>query len=383
MNMSEMGEVYAYLLRYRMAESRPSQRNRRASRAGLISERDVCATLAQASEDEISQLRQFLNGQGLHLVFIEASDYPGISAGGRMYLLQRLPEADLPALFSQQPVYASMRLRQESQEEIALWFLHLWLLLMGLLYTRNNRSLTDVSQYQEAVFSVQELITAMRQHLEQLRQSGVQGAQVSPAVRALIDEKGEDIPRRVRVFIELMEQAGHLQRNQDKNDNDDVATASQQASALQTSYQQTLLGALEAEQIGLHHLHHLLNDLNLPEAGENTDAEHTTQTEISQTETVAVDDSSDKDSVEKAYAEQDTIKNSASEEKASEESPSQQTDMIPQGGDLLSPIEENLLSQVKGDLLTSLDNEHDNKQASEHANEQVNESAILDQQENH
>ncbi len=374
MNMSEMGEVYAYLLRYRMAESRPSQRNRRASRAGLISERDVCAILAQASEDEISQLRQFLNGQGLQLVFIEASDYPGISAGGRMYLLQRLPEADLPALFSQQPVYASMRLRQESQEEIALWFLHLWLLLMGLLYTRNNRSLTDVSQYQEAVFSVQELITAMRQHLEQLRQNGVQGAQVSPAVRALIDEKGEDIPRRVRVFIELMEQAGHLQRNQDKSDSDNVAASSQQASALQTSYQQTLLGALEAEQIGLHHLHHLLNDLNLPEAGEKTDAKHTTQTDTSETEATAVDWASDKISTE-----QDTVENSASEEESSEERPSKQTDMIPQGGDLLSPIEEDLLSQVKGDLLVSLDNEHDNKQA----NEQVNESAILDQQENH
>ena len=374
MNMSEMGEVYAYLLRYRMAESRPSQRNRRASRAGLISERDVCAILAQASEDEISQLRQFLNGQGLQLVFIEASDYPGISAGGRMYLLQRLPESDLPALFSQQPVYASMRLRQESQEEIALWFLHLWLLLMGLLYTRNNRSLTDVSQYQEAVFSVQELITAMRQHLEQLRQSGIQGAQVSPAVRALIDEKGEDIPRRVRVFIELMEQAGHLQRNQDKSDSDDVAASSQQASALQTSYQQTLLGALEAEQIGLHHLHHLLNDLNLPEAGEKTDAKHTTQTDTSETEATAVDWASDKISTE-----QDTVENSASEEESSEERPSKQTDMIPQGGDLLSPIEDDLLSQVKDDLLTSLDNEHDNKQA----NEQVNESAILDQQENH
>ncbi|WP_211224721.1 hypothetical protein [Oceanospirillum beijerinckii] len=378
MNMSEMGEVYAYLLRYRMAESRPSQRNRRASRAGLISERDVCAILAQASEDEISQLRQFLNGQGLQLVFIEASDYPGISAGGRMYLLQRLPESDLPALFSQQPVYASMRLRQESQEEIALWFLHLWLLLMGLLYTRNNRSLTDVSQYQEAVFSVQELITAMRQHLEQLRQSGIQGTQVSPAVRALIDEKGEDIPRRVRVFIELMEQAGHLQRNQDKSDSDDVAASSQQASALQTSYQQTLLGALEAEQIGLHHLHHLLNDLNLPEAGEKTDAKHTTQTDTSETEATAVDWASDKISTE-----QDTVENSASEEESSEERPSKQTDMIPQGGDLLSPIEDDLLSQVKDDLLTSLDNEHDNKQASEHANEQVNESAILDQQENH
>ena len=61
MNMSEMGEVYAYLLRYRMAESRPANRNRRPSRAGLISERDVCALLAQSSEEELSLHQQKLD----------------------------------------------------------------------------------------------------------------------------------------------------------------------------------------------------------------------------------------------------------------------------------------------------------------------------------
>lgn len=302
MNMSEMGEVYAYLLRYRMAESRPNNRNRRATRAGLISERDVCATLAQASEEEISQLRQFLNGQGLQLVFVEAADYPGISAGGRMYLLQRLPEADLPALFSQQPVYSSMRLRQESQEEIALWFLHLWLLLMGLLYTRNNRSLTDVSQYQEAVITLQELVTAMRQHIEQLRQNGALGSKASPAIRALIDEKGEDIPRRVRVFVELMEQAGHLQRCNDKTDSD-TDNNLQPINTLQASYQQTLLGALEAEQIGLHHLHHLLNDLNQPETEQaNDDTLDTEQTDTEQ----ALDKNAAKGASQKADASEET-----------------------------------------------------------------------------
>ncbi len=274
MNMSEMGEVYAYLLRYRMAESRPANRNRRPSRAGLISERDVCALLAESSEEELSQLRQFLSGQGLQLTILDATDYPGIAAGSQMFVLQRLPDADLPALFSQQPVYQALRLRQETQEEVALWFMHLWLLLMGLLYTRNNRSLTDVSLYQEAVLSPQELIAAMRQHIEQLRQSGTHTEAMSVVVKALADEKGDDVPRRVRAFIELLEAAGHLHRISDKNgdkttdqhsNDDDLPTGN--------SYQQTLLGALEAEQIGVHHIHHLLNDLSLPE--DNTrDSEH-------------------------------------------------------------------------------------------------------------
>jgi len=268
--------------------------------------------LAQASEEEISQLRQFLNGQGLQLVFVEAADYPGISAGGRMYLLQRLPESDLPALFSQQPVYTSMRLRQESQEEIALWFLHLWLLLMGLLYTRNNRSLTDVSQYQEAVVTLQELVTAMRQHIEQLRQNGALGSKASPAIRALIDEKGEDIPRRVRVFVELMEQAGHLQRCNDKTD-PDTDHNPQPINTLQASYQQTLLGALEAEQIGLHHLHHLLNDLNQPETEQSID--NPVDTEQADTEQV-LNENSVEGSSQKADATEETVVETVSAEKA-------------------------------------------------------------------
>ena len=268
--------------------------------------------MAQASEEEISQLRQFLNGQGLQLVFVEAADYPGISAGGRMYLLQRLPESDLPALFSQQPVYTSMRLRQESQEEIALWFLHLWLLLMGLLYTRNNRSLTDVSQYQEAVVTLQELVTAMRQHIEQLRQNGALGSKASPAIRALIDEKGEDIPRRVRVFVELMEQAGHLQRCNDKTD-PDTDHNPQPINTLQASYQQTLLGALEAEQIGLHHLHHLLNDLNQPETEQSID--NPVDTEQADTEQV-LNENSVEGSSQKADATEETVVETVSAEKA-------------------------------------------------------------------
>jgi len=273
MNMSEMGEVYAYLLRYRMAESRPANRNRRPSRAGLISERDVCALLAQSSEEELSQLRQFLSGQGLQLTILDATDYPGIAAGSQMFVLQRLPDADLPALFSQQPVYQALRLRQETQEEVALWFMHLWLLLMGLLYTRNNRSLTDVSLYQEAVVAPQELTAAMRQHIEQLRQTGTHTETLSAVVKTLADEKGDDIPRRVRAFIELLEAAGHLQRVSDKNSEQSTSNEQETDQATGNSYQQTLLGALEAEQIGVHHIHHLLNDLSLAdETAQDTDS---------------------------------------------------------------------------------------------------------------
>ena len=52
MNMTEMGEVYTFLLRHRIAESNPQERQRRSSQTGLISERDACSILKSADEEQ-------------------------------------------------------------------------------------------------------------------------------------------------------------------------------------------------------------------------------------------------------------------------------------------------------------------------------------------
>lgn len=244
MNMTEMGEVVAYLLRYRSAERRPGGgRKRRAARDGQLSERDVCALIDDALETEREALRDFLAGQGLRLKVFEAGDYPGIAPGSRLYALLPDPELEQPPLYTRDPVFAALRLRQESRTELAQWYLQLWLLQHALLYTRLNRALSDVSRYQEATFATAELVELMREQLETLRGLGDAAPETS---RVLLDERGEDISRRARAFIDLQQRAGQLEA---------VRDVSEEGGEV---WQQTLLGALEAEQIGVHHLSHLV-----------------------------------------------------------------------------------------------------------------------------
>ncbi|MFC3286254.1 hypothetical protein [Litchfieldella rifensis] len=248
MNMTEMGEVVAYLLRYRTAERQPSGgRKRRAAREGQLSERDVCALIDDALDTEREALRDFLAGQGLRLRVFEPGDYPGIAPGSRLYALVPDPELEQPPLYTRDPVFDALRLRQESRAELAQWYLQLWLLLHTLLYTRLNRALSDISRYQEATFATTELVELMREQLESLRGLGEAAPETS---RVLLDERGEDIARRVKAFIELQVRAGQLEAVRETTDDDgDI-------------WQQTLLGALEAEQVGVHHLSHLVELLS-------------------------------------------------------------------------------------------------------------------------
>lgn len=241
MNMSEMGEVVAYLLRYRSAESAPSGRKRRAGRDGQLSERDVCALIKDASDLEYEALRDFLAGQGLRLRVFESGDYPGIAPGSRYYALLPDPDMDQPPLYTREPVFDALRLRQESRSELATWYLQLWLLMHALLYTRYNRALSDVSRYQEATFTSAELVDLLRDQLEGLRGSG---EAVPDASAVLLEERGEDVNRRVRAFIDLHVKAGLLDSLREANSDIEI-------------WQQTLLGALESEQIGVYQLDHL------------------------------------------------------------------------------------------------------------------------------
>ncbi|WP_240610031.1 hypothetical protein [Billgrantia endophytica] len=252
MNMTEMGEVVAYLLRYRSAERLPGGgRKRRAAREGQLSERDVCALIDDASDLEREGLRDFLAGQGLRLKVFETGDYPGIAPGSRYYALLPDPELEQPPLYTREPVFEALKLRQESRAELAQWYLQLWLLMHTLLYTRYNRALSDVSRYQEATFSGAELVELMREQLESLRALGEAAPEAS---RGLLEERGEDITRRVRAFIELHAQAGLLETPRDTGDSRAVDP---DVESVGDVWQQTLLGALESEQIGIHQLGHL------------------------------------------------------------------------------------------------------------------------------
>ena len=176
----------------------------------------------------------------MQLAIYDSADYPGIAPGAHIYLLMRNPETELPTMFSQHQVLQKLKIRNDSKETTAVWFIHIWMLMLGLIYTRTNRALSDVSLYQDAVFSQEELVEVLKNHLEELRRSDQSANDLPKQISILLSEKGEDIPRRVRNFIEVLLAARLL---------------SEKGKSI---YQQTLLGALEVQQSGLNHLRHLI-----------------------------------------------------------------------------------------------------------------------------
>lgn len=219
LSMSQMGLIYAYLLKNRYVETK-SRPNRKIS----SEEREIAKTLSTANVEETTAFNEFLEGQGLMLV--EYDDMiEGIPPGGRVFVLVRKPSGEIPAFLSLDRLYEKMKLRDsESNDVAAVWFLHTWLLHLALIYTVPKRGISEVSKYVNAVFTKEVLIESVKDHLELIRNRREQD---SPVAKVLLDEKGDDINRRCKGFLELMVDAGLLEIVE------------------KDTYQQTLLSACE------------------------------------------------------------------------------------------------------------------------------------------
>lgn len=237
MNLEDLGRLHAHLLRHRIIETRPVNRRMRPG------ERDLADLLTEAGPDGLERVNEFLGGQGLELVEYTDTDMPGIPTGGRVWLLTRRADEPPPAFFSLERLRERMKVREgESNESATVWFLHIWLLCLALLYTRIGRAVSAVSGYLDARFRREVLLQAVRDHLECLRNQGPEGEVEAHVFAILCTEKGQELSRRVGAFLDLMCEAGLLASHQDGE------------------YEQTLLGAYEIARSFDRTLQHILPD---------------------------------------------------------------------------------------------------------------------------
>ncbi len=207
--------------RYRSIEYKPSTRR---SRPG---ESDVAVILRGASIDQLDRFNQFLLPQGFKLIEFDDSTR-GVSTAGRVWILARGVEADPPEFYTTDRVISEIRIREgERREDVAIWFLHIWMIYLSLIYTRPGRGVSEVSGYIDATFSREALTHAVEEHIENIRQMGISEGAESKVVTILDAEQGQDIPRRVLAFLTLMSGSGFVYE------------------ASKDEYQQTLLGAYE------------------------------------------------------------------------------------------------------------------------------------------
>lgn len=220
----EMGRISAFLQKHRKIEYRTSKRGRHKD------EHEFAELLRDAPADSFSDLCELMNGYGFELITLTTFDVSGIGSGERVYLLVRKPNVECPLLDLPRAVE-----RMESSAGRALqgkiWLTQFWLLHLDLIYTQRDRGADERNQWIEATFTKDMLIDAMREHINGvIRRLNPEEINDNEVYEVLTSEKGVDIPRYAKRFLDLMVDGGLLD---DKGDG---------------VYRQTLLSAVEMKE---------------------------------------------------------------------------------------------------------------------------------------
>ncbi len=162
MNNTDLGRAHAYLLRNRMVESKSMRRN--VSRE----ERDLAIMLRDADAHIRGLLDEFLDGQGLMLKSF-SDDVKGLPAGAVSFVLARKPDTN-PPFFGTERMIARMQQAggsDVSERDAKIWFVHIWFILMDILYTRRGCSPAELQDWVEKSFTKAVLVEAVRDYLNE------------------------------------------------------------------------------------------------------------------------------------------------------------------------------------------------------------------------
>lgn len=217
----DFGFLHAFLLRYRLVETRPSGRKTQADekRAALI--------LRTMDPRAFEQFSDFLSGQGFALVHKDSSDVPGVHAQSDVWLLLRNGRNPVPDWLSVDPAIDAVKIGSDTQTDAATWFTHIYLHFLALIYSSRQRGVSEISSYQNTGFRTEDLLDTVRRHIETLRRMPAGDDVASAIVKTLTAERGTDVERRVKRFLAVMVSSGLLVEMEED------------------AYQQSLLGAVE------------------------------------------------------------------------------------------------------------------------------------------
>ena len=227
MSLSDLGQVYAYLLQHRIIESKPISRKFRRGE-------EAAARILKDNPGMMGNLSSFLEPMGFEVKVWDETMAPGISSGGFVYLMVRSDFAD-PPCYGEDRFFELLRDGQaEARDVTAVWFLHLWLMLSHLLYSAINRSPADVIRYNEATVTLQIFQETVKNHIEQRRNEGPPDSPSAQEVYGILtSHKRLEVSRRAKKFLDAMTEARLLEEVKDEPD----------------LYRQTLLGAVEFDQL--------------------------------------------------------------------------------------------------------------------------------------
>lgn len=219
----DMGRISAFLIMYRKLEDRSDKRGMRRD------EKDLAVILKEASVDELRDLEELMGGQGFVFVQLSSFDVEGIGPGSRVYLAAR--RADMPSCLVDGSYVVERMGKSSGPTAAKIWFTQIWLLHLDLIYTQLDRSPLERGRWINAWFTREMLQQAVSTHInDYVRRLNPVELVNSEVYEVLCAEKGTDVPRYVKRFLEIMCEGGLLEeRGED-------------------AYRQTLLSAVEMKE---------------------------------------------------------------------------------------------------------------------------------------
>lgn len=219
-----MGRVSAFLQKHRKIEYRTDKRGLHKD------ERELAELLRDAPMDSLGDMGELMNGYGFDLITLTTFDVSGIGSGERVYLLARKSNVECPLLDLPRAVE-----RMEPTTGRAtvgkIWLTQFWLLHLDLIYTQRDRGPDERNQWIDSTFTKDMLIQSMRDHINNdVRRLNPEQIAENDVYEALTSEKGTDIARYAKRFLDLMVDGGLLT---DKGNG---------------VYRQTLLSAVEMKE---------------------------------------------------------------------------------------------------------------------------------------
>lgn len=220
----EMGRISAYLLKHRKIEFRADKRGRNKD------EHELAELLRNAPQDAMVDLCEMMNGYGFDLITLSTFDVAGIGSNERVFLLSRKPNVECP-LLDMPRALERMETSSGRATSAKVWLTQFWLLHLDLIYTQCDRGADERNRWLDATFKRDDLIAAMRVHINDgVRRLNPEQIQDNEVYEVLTAEKGADIERYAKRFLELMVDAFMLE---DKGNG---------------VYRQTLLSAVEMKE---------------------------------------------------------------------------------------------------------------------------------------
>lgn len=205
----DMGRINAFLIKHRKLEDRQDKRGMQRD------EKELADVLREASMENIRDLEELVSGQGFVLVTLSSFDVAGIGPGARVYLLPRRSDNLCPLLDTSR---LAERMDPANGRATAskIWFTQIWLTHLDLLYTQRDRGPHERNQWIAATFTREMLEQAVREHINgYVRRLNPNELAQSDVYDVLTAEKGTDVARYTKRFLDLMCECGMLDERGD------------------------------------------------------------------------------------------------------------------------------------------------------------------------